>query len=59
VELAAIEEIGENAGCMALMGGTPAHEGEERPDSWPVTDDLRTVAERWQIVPERDLVATP
>jgi aryl-alcohol dehydrogenase-like predicted oxidoreductase len=57
-ELAAIEEIGENAGCMVLKGGTPAHEGEERPDSWPVTDDLRTVAERWQIVPERDLVAT-
>jgi aryl-alcohol dehydrogenase-like predicted oxidoreductase len=57
-ELAAIEEIGENAGCMVLKGGTPAHEGEERPDSWPLTDDLRTVAERWQIVPERDLVAT-
>jgi aryl-alcohol dehydrogenase-like predicted oxidoreductase len=57
-ELAAIEEIGENAGCMALKGGTPAHEGDERPDSWPLTDDLRTVAERWQIVPERDLVAT-
>jgi aryl-alcohol dehydrogenase-like predicted oxidoreductase len=57
-ELDAIEEIGENAGCMVLKGGTPAHEGEERPDSWPVTDDLRTVAERWQIVPERDLVAT-
>ncbi len=30
-EIAAIEEIGENAGCMALKGGTPAHEGDERP----------------------------
>lgn len=55
-EIAAVEEIGENAGCMVLKGGTPAHEGEERADSWPLTDDLRVVAERWSIVPERDLV---
>ena len=55
-EIAAIEEVGENAGCMALKGGTPAHEGDEQADSWPLTDDLRTVAERWSIVPEKDLV---
>jgi aryl-alcohol dehydrogenase-like predicted oxidoreductase len=55
-EIAAIEEIGENAGCMVLKGGTPAHEGDERPDSWALTEDLRTIAERWSIVPERDLV---
>jgi aryl-alcohol dehydrogenase-like predicted oxidoreductase len=55
-ELAAIEEIGDNAGCMALKGGQPAHEGHAQPDSWPVTDDLRAVAERWRIDPERDLV---
>ena len=57
-EIAEIEAIGENAGCMTLKGGTPAHEGDERPDSWPLTDDLRTIAARWSIVPERDLVLT-
>lgn len=55
-ELDEIERIGENAGCMVLKGGTPAHEGEERPDSWPLTEELRTVADRWSIIPERDLV---
>ncbi|HTI33477.1 MAG TPA: aldo/keto reductase [Miltoncostaea sp.] len=55
-ELAEIEAIGDNAGCMTLKGGTPSHEGDERPDSWPLTEDLRTVATRWSIVPERDLV---
>ncbi len=55
-EIAEIEQVGENAGCMALKGGTPAHEGDELPDSWPVSDELRTVADRWSIVPERDLV---
>ncbi len=57
-ELAEIEAVGENAGCMVLKGGTPAHEGEERADSWPMTEELRTIAGRWSIVPERDLVQT-
>ncbi|HMM49761.1 MAG TPA: aldo/keto reductase [Miltoncostaeaceae bacterium] len=55
-EIAAMEEIGENAGCMALKGGQPGHDGDERVDSWPVNDDLRAVAERWHITPDRDLV---
>ncbi len=57
-ELAEIEMVGENAGCMALKGGTPGHEGDERPDSWPMTDELRTIAGRWSIDPDRDLVRT-
>jgi aryl-alcohol dehydrogenase-like predicted oxidoreductase len=57
-EVAEIERIGENAGCMALKGGTPGHQGDEQPDSWPVSEELRTVADRWSIVPERDLVIT-
>jgi aryl-alcohol dehydrogenase-like predicted oxidoreductase len=57
-EIAEIAEVGENAGCMSLKGGTPGHTGQERPDSWPVTDDLRGVALRWGIDPERDLVMT-
>lgn len=55
-EMAEIEAIGENAGCMALKGGQPGHAGDEQADSWPVNDDLRAVARRWRIEPERDLV---
>jgi aryl-alcohol dehydrogenase-like predicted oxidoreductase len=55
-EVAEIAGVGENAGCMALKGGTPGHDGDERADSWPVTDDLRAVARLWGIEPERDLV---
>ncbi len=57
-EIDEITAIGENAGCMTLKGGTPAHEGEERADSWPLTEDLRAVADRWDIRPDRDLVPT-
>lgn len=55
-EIETINMVGENEGCMPLKGGTPAHEGDERPDSWPMSEELRTVAARWSIVPERDLV---
>jgi aryl-alcohol dehydrogenase-like predicted oxidoreductase len=57
-DLAAIRKIGDNAGCMALKGASPEHEGEERPDRWPLTEDLAAVGSRWGIDPERDLVAT-
>lgn len=57
-ELGEIESVGENSGCMALKGGQPGHDGDERADSWPVTDELRAVAGRWNIAPERDLVLT-
>jgi aryl-alcohol dehydrogenase-like predicted oxidoreductase len=50
-----IRAIGDNHGCMALKGATPDHEGDERPDRWPVRPELATVAERWGIDPERDL----
>ncbi len=57
-DIAAINEVGENAGCMALKGGSPVHEGDERADAWPLDDDLRRLADRWGIHPERDLVKT-
>ena len=57
-EVASITRVGDNAGCMTLKGGTPAHEGEARADSWPLSPDLGAVAARWGIVPERDLVPT-
>ena len=55
-ELSAIREIGENAGCMALKGANSAHEGDELPDRWALTDELAEVAARWGIDPARDLV---
>jgi aryl-alcohol dehydrogenase-like predicted oxidoreductase len=57
-DVAEIRAIGDNTGCMALKGASPEHEGEERPDRWPLTDDLAAVGDRWGIDPARDLVAT-
>jgi aryl-alcohol dehydrogenase-like predicted oxidoreductase len=57
-EIAEIRAIGDNAGCMSLKGASPEHEGEERPDRWPLTADLAAVGTRWGIDPARDLVAT-
>lgn len=55
-DLAEIDRLGDNHGCMALKGGTPGHSGEPMPDSWPMEDDLIEVAGRWGIDPARDLV---
>jgi aryl-alcohol dehydrogenase-like predicted oxidoreductase len=57
-DVAAIRAIGDNSGCMSLKGASPEHEGEERPDRWPLSDDLAAVGDRWGIDPRRDLAAT-
>jgi aryl-alcohol dehydrogenase-like predicted oxidoreductase len=57
-EVDALRAIGDNAGCMALKGGVPDHEGPPVADRWTVDDELRDVAARWGIAPERELVAT-
>ncbi|MGN6253718.1 MAG: aldo/keto reductase [Solirubrobacterales bacterium] len=57
-DVAAIRLIGDNAGCMALKGANPQHEGEERPDRWPLSPELAEVGTRWGIDPQRDLIAT-
>jgi aryl-alcohol dehydrogenase-like predicted oxidoreductase len=57
-DVEAIRAIGDNTGCMALKGASPQHDGEERPDRWPLDERLETVARRWRIEPERDLVET-
>jgi aryl-alcohol dehydrogenase-like predicted oxidoreductase len=57
-DVAAIREVGDNTGCMALKGASPAHEGEERPDRWALDGELVAVGERWGIDPDRDLLAT-
>ncbi len=54
-EVAAIRTIGDNTGSMSLKGADPQHEGDPRPDRWPLTADLDAVARRWGIEPDRDL----
>jgi len=51
-----LRAIGDNTGCMPLKGGTPAHAGDEKADSWALHPRLEDVARRWSIEPERDLV---
>ena len=58
-DVAQIRSLGDNTGCMALKGGSPTHAGEELPDRWPLDEHLATVAGRWSIEPDRDLVQTP
>jgi len=57
-EIKTIHAIGDNAGCMALKGGNPQHEGEPLPDRWAVSAELAAIASRWHIHPEADLVPT-
>ena len=54
-EVAQIRAIGENTGCMALKGASPAHEGPAQADRWGLDDELEDVAGRWDIDPARDL----
>jgi aryl-alcohol dehydrogenase-like predicted oxidoreductase len=54
-EVEEIRRIGDNAGSMLLKGATPDHDGEERPDRWPVRPEQTELARRWGIDPERDL----
>lgn len=57
-DVAEIRAIGDNHGCMALKGATPAHEGEPVADSWPLNPELVAAGERWGVDPDRDLVMT-
>jgi aryl-alcohol dehydrogenase-like predicted oxidoreductase len=54
-EVAELRSIGDNTGSMALKGATPDHEGDARPDRWPLDEELAGLAGRWGIDPERDL----
>jgi aryl-alcohol dehydrogenase-like predicted oxidoreductase len=56
-ELAEIRAIGDNTGCMELKGASARFEGAPQADRWPLTGELRELAARWAIEPERDLVA--
>ena len=48
-EVEEVRAIGDNTGCMALKGANPAHEGEERPDRWALSDELADVGRRWGV----------
>jgi aryl-alcohol dehydrogenase-like predicted oxidoreductase len=54
-EVTELRAIGDNSGSMALKGATPDHEGDARPDRWPLDAELAELAGRWGIDPERDL----
>ena len=54
-EVAEIRAIGDNSGSMALKGASPDHDGDERPDRWPVSDELVEAGRRWDVDAERDL----
>src|SRR6478672_12687903 len=53
-----IQEAGPSAKTVELKRASPVHEGEERPDAWPLDDELREVGRRFGIEAERDLVST-
>jgi aryl-alcohol dehydrogenase-like predicted oxidoreductase len=45
-EVEQIANIGDNTGCMPLKGASKRHEVSERPDEWPMRDDLLELAGR-------------
>ena len=54
-EVAEVRAIGDNTGCMALKGASPQFVGAPQPDRWPLDVELRELAARWAIDPQRDL----
>lgn len=54
-EVAELRAIGDNTGSMALKGASAGYDGEPQADRWPLSGQLRELAGRWEIVPERDL----
>ncbi len=54
-EFGRIAEIGNNANCMSLKGGSAEYTGEPLPDRWSLNPELSAVAERWRINPAEDL----
>ena len=45
-ERAAVRGIGDNTGCMLLKGASGRHQKSERPDEWPMREELLELAEQ-------------
>ncbi len=45
-EVESIRQIGDNTGCMTLKGASKRHESSERPDEWPMREELLELAGR-------------
>jgi aryl-alcohol dehydrogenase-like predicted oxidoreductase len=54
-EVDRLRAIGDNRGSMALKGGSAEYQGPPLPDRWELSEDLRELAARWEIAPQRDL----
>ena len=54
-DVAEIRAIGDNSNCMALKGASPDNDGDERADSWPLSEELVEAGRRWDVDAERDL----
>lgn len=54
-EIQEITRIGDNRNSMSLKGGSPQYLGKPQADQWPLTEDLKKGAQRWGIIPDRDL----
>lgn len=51
-EVADMERIGENEGCMILKGASTRHEGNAPlPDQWPLLPELAPFAAKWGLNP--------
>ncbi|BCX46141.1 oxidoreductase [Haloferula helveola] len=46
-EVEEVKAIGDNTGCMMLKGASKRHEVSERPDEWPMREDLLELAGRY------------
>ena len=46
-EVESLRTIGDNTGCMTLKGASQRHSVSERPDEWPMRQDLLEVAEKY------------
>lgn len=44
-----IRLIGDNTGCMMLKGASKRHEACERPDEWPMREELLAIAGRYRL----------
>ena len=45
-EVESIRQLGDNTGCMTLKGASKRHEISERPDEWPMREELLELAGR-------------